>query len=78
MQAPQKGLSMQYIADTTPTFDLFYQRHVSLVRRILVQNYANYYDYLDDLTQETFIRAWKAYDRLGLIVKRRRVAVPDC
>ncbi len=55
---------MQYIIPETPTFESFYHCHVNLVRKVLAHRYPNYHEYLDDLTQETFVSAWKAYDRL--------------
>jgi RNA polymerase sigma-70 factor, ECF subfamily len=55
---------MQYITDATPTFETFYTRYVNLVRHVLSHSYASHNEHIDDLVQETFVRAWKAYERL--------------
>ncbi|HEY0754253.1 MAG TPA: RNA polymerase sigma factor [Ktedonobacteraceae bacterium] len=55
---------MHYTTDMAPTFETFYVRYVKLVRHVFTRNYASYHEQLDDLTQETFVRAWKAYERL--------------
>lgn len=55
---------MQYISSEPPTFDSFYTRYLPIVRHALGGLRGTSREYLDDLTQETFVRAWKAYDRL--------------
>lgn len=60
----QKGLSMQYISQESPTFDSFYARYLPIVRHVLGGLRGQSREYLDDLVQETFVHAWKAYDRL--------------
>jgi RNA polymerase sigma factor (sigma-70 family) len=55
---------MQYTTETTPTFESFYARYAPLVQRVLSSVCGRYQGYQEDLLQETFVKAWKAYDRL--------------
>ncbi len=55
---------MQYISQEPPTFDSFYTRYLPIVRHVLGGLRGQSREYLDDLVQETFLRAWKGYDRL--------------
>lgn len=66
---------MQYTTDTTPTFEAFYTRYLPLVQQVLSSLRGGYREYVDDLTQETFVKAWKAYDRLD---HRQNVAAWIC
>ncbi len=45
-------------------FEAFYSQYVALVHRVLSRLPGNYGSDLDDLTQETFLKAWRAYHRI--------------
>ena len=59
----------------------------AFVERLYAAHHAEIYSYLArmlrddelaaDLTQETFVKAYRAYDTLGRSQPRARVAVPD-
>lgn len=55
---------MHTITGETPTFETFYARYYRLVYHLFSRLDGSERASLDDLVQETFLKAWKAYDRL--------------